>query len=42
VTAPFTVAVLVGQRMWAGVLGGLGTCLAMVVAFYIADDLSSP
>ena len=42
VIAPFTVAVLVGQRMWAGVMGGLGTCLAMVVAFYIADDLSSP
>ena len=40
--APFTVAVLVGRRTWAGVLGGLGTCLAMVVAFYVADDLSSP
>ena len=40
--APFTVAVLVGRRMWAGVIGGLGMCLAMVVAFYLADDLSSP
>ena len=39
--APYALALGMTRRVWRGAVVGALTCLAMVVVFYLADDLSS-